>query len=91
MGPEAAHADRASVVECDDDADASLEDEVHAVRRLPLRGDDLVLAYIEPLTTGDELLGVGGTAERLREPLAQAPPVASLARMGQDHFLLASL
>ena len=64
---------------------------MHTVRRLPLRGDDLILEHIEPLTIGDELLGVVATAERLREPFAQATPVASLARMGQDHFLFASL
>src|SRR6476659_9771449 len=66
--PEAAHAHRASVVELDHDADASFENEMHAVGEVALRGDNVVLAHFEPLATGGELLGEVGTAERLREP-----------------------
>src|SRR6185437_13243884 len=55
--PEAAHAYRLSVAEVDDDADATLEDEMHRGSGVALASDDLTGLNLEPATISGE--GVG--------------------------------
>jgi hypothetical protein len=74
-----------------DDADAPLDDEMHAIGWVALRGDDVVLANFEPLAIGGELLGEVGAAKRLREPFAQASSLRILRRMGGNDLFFAGL
>ena len=64
--PEAAHANRASVLERYDDADAAVENEVHAVGRLTLRGDDGALAHVEPAAMQPAKDEFGHVSEKAR-------------------------
>src|SRR6476659_8255789 len=63
----------------------ALEAFIKPALRLALRGDDLVLADIEPLASRRKLLAIGFVAECLGEPIAQCARCARLGERGLDH------
>ena len=84
---EAAYTNRASILQLHDDTHPAFKNEMHAVGRVALGGDNVAPSELESLAAFGQLLPIVHVAESLGEPFPQAATVATFARMGGNDAL----